>query len=126
MPAPTVPPKVNVNSGGKGGTVVLITGTLFIGYLYFTRRISNVFKAIQMPPSALIMMPTTTVPTTGPAPVTSWPRSFTLTFPPQYKMRPVEIVAADPISCRYLVYRATLEATGSTTLAEMYVQSYCR
>lgn len=121
------PPARSSPGGGKGGTVVLITGTLFLGYLYFTRRLPNVLKAIQLAPKDWNLM-TLSQPAGGvaPAPAKAWPRSFTLTFPAQYKAKPVEIVATDPVSCRYLVYRGTLEATGSATLAQMYVDSYCR
>src|SRR5688572_23498274 len=126
----TVPPKVNINTGGKGGTVVLIMGTLFVGYLYFTRRLPNVFKAIAMPGNMTLA---TVAPVPGglqPAPVPrgsivprAGSRKIHIILPPPYHQAPLEIeiaIGTSSDACRRLVFEAVFQRTGSNTLAELY------
>lgn len=40
---------VKAVTGGQGGTVVLIAGILFLGYLFLTRRLQAVARALQSP-----------------------------------------------------------------------------
>src|SRR5216684_7420444 len=122
------PTRVNISGGSKGGVVLLITGTLFAGYLYFTRRLPNVLQSIARAPTpGTIMMQTPTgmvpyqpvqvTPISPPQNVGGYPRRFTLSFPVPYSAPPVEISAADSATCNFLVESATLAATGSLTLA---------
>lgn len=143
-----MPPKINVNTGGKGGTVVLIAGTLFIGYLFFTRRLQNVFSAINLSPKEWNLMLANqgvTVPPggTAPAPVTpgsvvprtgsgrtTLPRNsrrIIIYLPPQYGA-PLEVELAnvtDRNACKMLIYRAVLDRTGSNQLAGVYSELHC-
>lgn len=126
------------SSDGKGGTVILIAGTLFLGYLYFTRRLQGVIKAIQSPSSLQSSVPSIQgippAPTTGPTistvpinPTGGYPRNFTITFQPPYQNKPpIEISAADRATCYALVYSATFQSTGSPALAAIYAQRYCQ
>lgn len=44
---------VNAVTGGQGGTVLLIMGVLLVAYLYVSRRLPNVIKAVSLPPDQL-------------------------------------------------------------------------
>lgn len=132
---------IGKGSGGNGGTVFLIAGTLFIGYLYISRRLDGVIAAIKNPPNISGLPgggppinpanPNSggfgTVPTAVPNPSTGnqyGNRNFTLYFPPQYHASPVQIMCADSQSCKALIYNATYQATGSIALAETYAALY--
>ena len=125
------------SSDGKGGTVILIAGTLFLGYLYFTRRLQGVIKAIQSPSSLQSKIsgiqgipPATPNPNIGTVPINpsgGYPRNFTIHFQPPYQDRPpVEISAGDRATCYAFVYSATFQSTGSPALAAIYAQRYCQ
>lgn len=139
----TVPSQSNVTvkGGGKGGTVVLITGVLFIGYLYFTRRLPNVLAAINTPAdlklNTRLGTVTPTTPGTGGLPPAPVPRSsivprtkrvrFRVYFPPPYSTEPLDIdVTGTAEECRRVVYMAVLQRTGSQTLATIYSEGNCR
>src|SRR5216683_4584194 len=126
------PTKVNISGSAKGGTVLLITGTLFLGYLYFTRRLPNVLQAIaRMPIPGSVMQqtpmgmvpysPAQVVPISPSQNTAGYPRTIMLSFPVPYAAPPVTIVAADPATCAFEVEATTLQATGSLTLAQTYV-----
>jgi hypothetical protein len=125
---------------GKGGTVLLIAGTLFLGYLYFTRRLQAVITAIQTPGSmsgtianqgitAQGVTPTNPYATpyaTVPVSPGGYPRNFTIHFQPPYQnVPPIEVSADSPQLCYSLTYSGVLQATGSQALAAIYAARYC-
>lgn len=137
-------PSVNINSGGKGGTVVLITGTLFIGYLYFTRRLQNVFQAIRLP-AAEWNINTAAIPNASPTdinragglPPSTPPINPTvpggkplsieviIRYPPQYHLAD-EKIRVLTAACKSQVYQWVLYRTGSAATAKMISdQIYC-
>lgn len=124
----SVPPKIDVSTGGKGGTVVLITGVLFVGYLYFTRRLSNVFKAIQLPPTewslGTLSGPPQTVPKSGSTtpyvPTQTVPIKrvkIIIRYPPQFHLQDEEITV-DSAFCKQEVYSLVLARTASPATAK--------
>lgn len=131
---------IGKGSGGNGGTVFLIAGTLFIGYLYISRRLDPVIAAIKSPPASNGLFAPANIPSPGnsnsnfsltptavPNPATTAPygaRNFTLYFPPQYNASPVQIMCADSQTCKSLIFNATYQATGSVALAETYAALY--
>lgn len=69
-------------AGGKGGAVLLITGTLFVGYLYLTRRLPKVIQAISTPTTGNeYTNPGITVPSGGTAPYPAGPPGSPNTVP---------------------------------------------
>ena len=125
------------SSDGKGGTVILIAGTLFLGYLYFTKRLQGVIRAIQSPSSLQSSIPGIQgVPPANPAspgfgtvPInpSGYPRKFTLYFPAPYQnIPPVPVSAGDPATCYAIVYAETFRATGSPAIAAISAQRYCQ
>lgn len=40
---------IQAATGGQGGTVLLIMGVLFLGYLFISRRLGNVMRALALP-----------------------------------------------------------------------------
>jgi len=125
-------------SGGKGGSVLLITATLFVGYLYFTRRLPNVLQAISKTPMDLAKS-TVSVTPGGTAPVqpgttpgfgtvpiapSGYPVDFWFTIGPPYNQS-VHVQAANPSDCRTLVHEQVLAITRSVTLAALYENLAC-
>lgn len=43
---------INAATGGQGGTVLLIVGVLFVGYLFLTRKLQRVLQVIDEPADA--------------------------------------------------------------------------
>ena len=125
--------KIDIVGGGKGGTVVLITGTLFIGYLYFTRRLPNVLRAIKNPGDPF--KPVGTVPASmgsppptgggaGGIPTNDPIIQVKIQYPAQYHL--IDETLTVPASlCRGAVYNLVLVRTGSAATASAISSSAC-
>lgn len=139
--SPTFPSRVNVNAGGKGGTVVLIAGVLFIGYLYLSRRLPSVFAAISTPPTTTAgsmggnvpAQPTIGTPPInpgsgggyGPAPYNSGFVQVTLMYPANSGIG-TEVIQVDPRYCRVSVYGHVLARTANVAWAQAMAEMACR
>jgi hypothetical protein len=119
---------VKISGNSKGGTVLLIVGTLFVGYLYFTQRLPNVLKSIATPAGQTATTPVQPAPPVQPAQPAYPPgyrRVISIPLPAQYNRSPLTVEIFDPAYCGATVYAAVLAATQSPSLAAMYVQQYC-
>jgi len=124
---------VGGGKGGQGGTVVLIAGTLFLGYLYFTRRLPGVITAIQSPdkqsglasPTPGIIPPIGTPPIAPTGRASGYPRHFSLIVPTRNGGVSITVDAQDYDSCYQALYHQVMMATGSPILAAIYAQGYC-
>jgi hypothetical protein len=102
-----------------------------VGYLYVTKRLPAVVKAIQMPEAVLAMdtRPFSVVPNQGPQmPNTTapgYPKSFVIGLNAQYGNKQIQIDAINQVDCKAQIYVKILQATGSLSLAQMYSDSLC-
>jgi len=135
------PAKVNINTGGKGGTVVLIAGVLFTGYLYFTRRLPGVLQAVVSPGKMTLATASTNGTTTpnvgtppinpsgsggyGPAPYNVGFVNVTIAYPPNSGL-PAETIKVDPKYCHVTVYSHVLSRTANIIWAQAIADSACR
>jgi hypothetical protein len=133
-PPPTETRVVNTG-GGKGGTIIIIASTFFIGYLYYTRRLSNVFKAIQMPGGQFAMSNTPAnpaqlgnivpiAPSTIPFNPTAERRRVVINYPAHYNLPP-RTIDVDRVGCYTLVYAVAFSDTHSPSIAEMVAKQAC-
>jgi hypothetical protein len=120
------PERVSVNTGGKSGAVLLVVGTLFVGYLYFTGRLPNVFKAIAMPVFPEVLgAPTTAVPMTPTPSPNPYKRTVTLIYPMNYNLPP-DTIDIDIRYCLLTVFQfANNRLNGNAAAATAIAEQVC-
>lgn len=112
---------------GGGGNVFIVISVLVLGYLYFTRRLGAIGRAIVNPPMdmSFIGPPSPAqLPGGGPPTANQGQLSFTIYPPLGYSFTPIPVVV-DRANCANLVYQLMLQATGSASQAQLASVQYC-